>query len=512
MSSFDELVGRDPSAALERACSLQSSGGAAHDPRVTTWAMIWQAEALQRLGDAFGSALLVRRVLELADDLPREIIVRASWLLARVYTDVANYPTALEHALDAAAALDDDVSRLVQTRVLIKVADLLGFLGNLSEARIWYGRAETLATGDASLHQLVINNQTYGEMAAGKVERAEAGVLRLIEVSNTYACVLDARSLDTIARVYLLSNQFEKARVAAQMAISAAAQQKSRNPEDFPEHFFTLATTQRLSGDMMAAANLREARACLIAEENGDLRARLLQEEAEILAAQGSFRAAFVAHKAFHEVDRQLVSHKREFQVRARHALYETTAARSDAANFRAEARRDPLTGLPNRLHINEHVPLLLDQSHRAGLFFAAAILDVDHFKAVNDHFSHEVGDNVLVAVAKILKRAAEEDSYFVSRLGGEEFLVLISVDTREGVLWLVEKLRRRIERHDWSALVLDRVITISAGVAFAAVSDGQTELLRNADNQLYKAKTLGRNQVSALPAPSVRDVDDIGS
>lgn len=503
LEGLEDLVGSDPAAALARARQLSLEADVAGDV-VTAWsARTWQAEALQRLGETSAAAALVAELRAADVVLPAEVTVRAAWILARIFTDVGDHVTALEHVLEATGGLDDTVPLRVRIRVLIKVADVLDELGSLDEARTWYGRAEALADGDGQLHMLVVNNLAYSEFLARNAPEAQHAADRLQELAQRYDRPLNANALDTVARIHLLRGDDEVAAQVARTAVAANAAMDSKNADDLPVLLLTLAVAQRRLGDLEGAAGtLAQAQQFLDLEDFGDLRADLLEERAELLAQQGDFEAAFAAHKAFHAADKELLSLRREAQARARQSLYEATAARQEAELFREQARRDPLTGLWNRLHVDEVLPGLVDGAASSGGCLAAALLDLDHFKSVNDTFSHEVGDEVLRVVAGLFADAAAEagGGSFAARLGGEEFLLVVLTPGPVPAFDVVEAVRRSVEVHDWSATTPGRGVTVSAGIAFATRDCTKTTLLARADALLYAAKAAGRNLVEVEP------------
>lgn len=167
---------------------------------------------------------------------------------------------------------------------------------------------------------------------------------------------------------------------------------------------------------------------------------------------------------------------------------------RTLARELEADVRRDPLTGLGNRRELERRWPELLAQAAAQGTPLAVAMLDLDHFKQVNDFRGHAVGDRVLVALAELLRshtRAAD----LVARMGGEEFLLALSDTSPERALEVCERLREQVAHHDWSALAPGLQVTISTGLACSPPSDSGM-LIEYADAALYRAKAAGRNRV----------------
>ncbi|MEZ0165952.1 diguanylate cyclase [Kineococcus sp. LSe6-4] len=504
LADLDDLVGRDPAPAAARARDIAARAAALGDVVSLALARVGEAEAVQRAGDPAGAADIVTRLLQEVDAGTRgaEATARASWVLCRVFRDLGDRSTALEHALDAVAVCTEAVPRRVRIRVLLMVADLLDELGGVEDARTWYRRAEELAVGDGTLHLRVVNNRAYSELDRGDAEAARRELDLLDRLGVQYGLPLNANILDTVARVQLLCGELAEAEASARAAVATSAAMDAKNADDEPVYLLTLAIVLRSRGDASAAAEvLAQARAACTGAGFRTVRAQLLAEQAEVHAALGDHRAAFETHKEFYAADRELLSEQREAQARARQAMFETDVARAEAARYREEARRDALTGLRNRLFVDEKLPALVEEFAHGGPAVSAVLFDLDHFKSVNDTFSHEAGDEVLRLTAGILERVAADvpqGSAFAARLGGEEFLLVLTGGAEGVAAGLAERVRRTVAGFDWSGVTAGRGITVSAGVAVLADGGDKTSLLSAADARLYAAKAGGRNQVRA--------------
>jgi len=122
-------------------------------------------------------------------------------------------------------------------------------------------------------------------------------------------------------------------------------------------------------------------------------------------------------------------------------------------------------------------------------------LIDVDHFKQVNDRFSHGVGDEVLRQLASIM-RANCRQRELAARLGGEEFVVIVESADEADIARVAERLRAAVERFDWSSVRAGLQVTVSVGVARPSEVAAGPELLAVADRRLYAAKRAGRNRV----------------
>jgi diguanylate cyclase (GGDEF)-like protein len=157
----------------------------------------------------------------------------------------------------------------------------------------------------------------------------------------------------------------------------------------------------------------------------------------------------------------------------------------------------DPLTGLPNTRFMFMHLTRELARADRLKTEVSLLVMDLDHFKTINDTFGHGKGDDVLAAVGAVAASTVRA-SDFVGRFGGEEFAVVLPDTDRTGGLEAAEKLRAAIA--DISIPGLDRRITASFGVAVLPDDAGEPELLlRAADRALYAAKGAGRDRVETI-------------
>jgi diguanylate cyclase (GGDEF)-like protein len=165
---------------------------------------------------------------------------------------------------------------------------------------------------------------------------------------------------------------------------------------------------------------------------------------------------------------------------------------------LRTLTRRDPLTGLGNRRSLEEDLVAVADRMRRYGHRCSVAMLDIDHFKAYNDEYGHQRGDEVLQSVARaLLALSRVGDMYY--RYGGEEFLCLYPEQTAAGALVAVERLRVSIGELAFphGAALDGRFLTLSAGIAEVdADFPDPHAAVGAADRAMYEAKRLGRNRV----------------
>jgi two-component system cell cycle response regulator len=176
---------------------------------------------------------------------------------------------------------------------------------------------------------------------------------------------------------------------------------------------------------------------------------------------------------------------------------------RAQAEQLKELSIRDPLTGLYNRRYFDQHAALMFAQARRYSHRLCIALIDLDHFKRVNDRFSHAVGDEVLRRVAGLLAEGVRE-SDLLARYGGEELVVAFYQCSSADAAAVCERLRRSVEEHSWREVHPDLRVTLSVGLSGDSLPGTPEELLGEADLQLYRAKGSGRNRVCLLPPPSV--------
>ena len=162
---------------------------------------------------------------------------------------------------------------------------------------------------------------------------------------------------------------------------------------------------------------------------------------------------------------------------------------------IREMAIRDELTGLYNRRHVMELLDYEKNRSSRGGGLFCLAMLDVDHFKNVNDTYGHLAGDAVLQTIATTMKTTMRNTEY-CARYGGEEFLIVLTQTNINGALIGAERVRTNIEKIPFPDIGSDFKITVSIGLSEYKMREYVDNIIARADEALYRAKKGGRNRV----------------
>jgi two-component system, cell cycle response regulator len=347
---------------------------------------------------------------------------------------------------------------------------------------------------EAGFETLAIAALHAGEVALGRelVARAQAAEREDIpdeRLELAIACALLARedgataaaaaALEAAAALHTAATQGLSLRVHC--AVQRTLSQLHEARGDAGAALRALRTWQGLSEERARFASRARYQAAALQTELLTLRQKLDEKDAQR-------RTTERAHAELAAINQQL-SHK----------IGEVQALQ---AALQQQATRDALTGLFNRRHLNDTLPSLWAAAQRDGRPLALAIIDLDHFKQVNDDFGHDAGDRLLAGFGRLLESGLRR-SDVACRYGGEEFCVLMP-GTEAGAAR--RKLARLLERWRSEALLLGA--RSGAGTSFSAgVADSQCAsaspqaLLKSADDELLRAKREGRNQVRVAPA-----------
>lgn len=156
---------------------------------------------------------------------------------------------------------------------------------------------------------------------------------------------------------------------------------------------------------------------------------------------------------------------------------------------------RDSLTGLLKHSYIKEHLAAELERAARDGSHVCAVVLDIDNFKSVNDTHGHQVGDLVIRTIATVLRQRLRPFDG-IGRLGGEEFLIVLSNCSADHALAIMDEVSLRVAEIEFAGNARHFRVTFSAGIAESAPSTLPADLLAAADKAMYRGKLLGRNRI----------------
>lgn len=412
------------------------------------------------------------------------------------------------------AALSDRPS--VQGWADLRLAQVNLVLGHAQEADALFAKAMAcgLSQADTALQFSVLHNRTWPVMDAlrqGKppMDDEVHGALQLLEQAQGLADRdgnVNSQGICWLNRARALQGLGQTA-LAAELAAKAAETGRVHRLTQMMVGAETLITEWRLAqGEATAALpsllRLRES----LSEDDfiGQVEVlrlivlahrQLRQFELALDAQEWLHRLRIQQVQARSDLQSWLMLHEHELvqeRTRAQRAELNVEIERLRAAQWQAEAHHDVLTGLMNRRFFELQLPDLLGRAMEGGRPLQAVMVDVDHFKKINDVHGHDVGDRVLRDLGGLL-RAQVRPSDLPFRLGGEEFLVLMPDTDGAQAALVSERLRLAVEANDWAAVTPGLRVTASLGLA--PLTAGHTPL-GDADAALYRAKAQGRNRV----------------
>ncbi|GAB1643595.1 diguanylate cyclase [Krasilnikovia sp. MM14-A1259] len=485
---------------LAAAVELERQAEGLGDELLVARARLCRANLLMRTGDIAPAARQVYEIHEWAiAHGDRRLQSRSHLACANVERLFGDLAKNLEHTLSAVELLDETATPFMQVWHRTKLADALSISGAMDAARPRYRQAEELARelGMPQRLAILLNNWAYAELAAGEFALAREVAGRLQEHAAAHGIDLDPTALDTIGAIQIGNGQYAEAEQTMLTCIALHDAGQCDAADDLADYFLTLARAQRgLGSTDQAQENLNASRTLCTERDLHEVLVRVYQEQAELHSARGEHAEAFEMYKTFHAAHESLRSKQREAHAQARQAIFETAEAREEAERFREQARRDPLTGLRNRRYVDEELPGLI----AADPDLTVAIVDLDYFKRINDQLSHDVGDQVLVQVAKLLETelAVAVPDGFAARLGGEEFLMVLPRTAVAAATERLDGIRQAVRSYAWPQITGALPVTISIGVAgvHEAPDLSQPALLSTADRNLYIAKRAGRDRV----------------
>ena len=321
----------------------------------------------------------------------------------------------------------------------------------------------------------------------GRAAGATPLVERLHAVSAQTGVALNSTMLDTIASVYLDTGELSRAEsIALQMLDPATVEAEARAR---PEAMLTLARIRRRQDRPDQALDLvQQAERLARHRRLPELTATATMDKARLLAAKNDHKGAYDALSESYATWVKVRNGDAEARAASLHALFETEQARQRSARFEQLAERDALTGLWNRRHLDRVLPGLLLRSEATTAPLSLAILDVDHFKRINDQRGHLTGDATLTRLGELLQQLLPEPGY-IARLGGEEFVLVMPNTDPAAAYTVCEAARVMIAEQQWDPITDGLPVTVSIGVATAAHPSTVSAVLSAADAALYRAK-----------------------
>jgi diguanylate cyclase (GGDEF)-like protein len=463
---------------------------AATDQRTADLGRLLRADLDNRNGRVSEGVAEAQRLLATSDD--RLVRAHAHAVVAGGLWRIGDNVEAVRHAFSASRMTtgEDPLALRVDHAVILALQINDQLIGSMSHQEFQWAQELADATGLPSLVLANLNNWAWCSYSHGELETAVALTERMRRHSELTGEPLNASSADTVARILLETGHPQEAMAVVEQAIEGAA------PTDFdaiPTALLTLAEIQHRGGDLRAAVHTLERCREITERDNlQDAGAVALRMLADCHAGLGDFKAAYQEMVDFHELWTVRRSEKSEVMARVTQAQFAVDEARRTTEEFREMAERDALTGLWNRRRSDAELAALLGTAERLKPT-CVAILDLDHFKQINDTYSHAIGDEVLRRVAEVLRAVPGH----AGRHGGEEFILILPGDLGAAGP-ICEQIRTAMRAYDWSTITDGLTVSTSIGVTALRPEDDALTVVRRADDLLYAAKRGGRDRVIA--------------
>jgi len=477
-----------------------------------------------RLGEFEASVrhgLLALEYLTDSGDLLGQSTVHCT--LALAFHETALEEPALGHVLGALEAARACGSRTAEFWALSRSSMVHQALGD-AERSVELGRqalalADTLDDPEAQFAARNNLGDACLEIARAQRARGEDATVALKDgVALTKDAVAAAVShghafYETIARTNLVgflieTGEYADARRQALRSKTIATTNGYRNLA--VNNDAQLAEVARAEGRIdLACAMMNAQLADPSVAEDAALKVRLHRDLYEMHRAAGRFEQALTHHEDLHVLMLDLTRQTAGLQSRmlinsleieqARHeaqrSQLEAEMQRIRAEELDEQANTDPLTRLPNRRALDRQLPEMMSFARSRSEPLCAVMIDMDHFKEVNDEHGHAAGDRVLTTMATILG-SATRDSDLAVRVGGEEFLLVLGNTTLDQAVRICERILGEVRGHRWDTVASGLHCTASVGVALLKQGESVSRWLGRADAALYEAKAAGRNRV----------------
>lgn len=445
--------------------------------------------------------------------------------LGLIFHDPYDSAQALTYYLDALARSEAVSDRRIRLVLLGNLGELYGELGDLDKALLYTQQSLELSKAIGSLHTLGISLEGVGILHArqGDAHKASTFYHRALAIREQIGDVQgQASALRQLANAHALMAEREQALAYFKQSLALARQIEHRYTEaevlnDLGTFYVDSGQPKKAESYFRDALKLAQAMGLTqLVRDVAEALYRLHKAEGNAESALAHFEqvynaslklsdevglrrtqmllAQFELERAKQETE---IARLRNVELAQANALLEVNARENAELlkELKRQANEDALTSLPNRRSFSETLERSFAQAARHGQPLAVALADIDNFKAINDHFSHAVGDAVLKMVAELLQRTLREGDVS-ARFGGEEFALAFPETAEPQARLVCERVRVAVETYDWTSLRVGLKVTLSVGVS-SDTRGGAEKMLARADARLYRAKRTGKNCVA---------------
>jgi diguanylate cyclase (GGDEF)-like protein len=455
-------------------------------------------DMLSRPEEALPTGLKANQLAEKIGD--KYLIGSIQSLLGRIYWHIDDLATSMDYYLKALNLVQSEKHPDLEVSLINGLGLVQYGLENYPEALAYFKTCLAKASeGDLTGQADANNNIAYVLHILGRdPEALEYGLAALALFNRLGTSVGKMETLHSLGAIYFALAQDDQALTFLQQGIELSRQTNSQLLEI--SYVREICRIRQFRGELDQAE--QELRLALQTAEaiNSLTNISLLHESLAALYKQKEdYQSALDHFEAYHATFKKIFNDKSNRRVKNLEILHQVEITRQQANLYRELAGTDFLTGLANRRHFLEIAEAAWQQVNSEHGQLAIVMLDVDHFKHVNDQYGHKIGDEVLSAVAACIKKSLRQDD-LAGRYGGEEFIVLLLGTAPTQCVNIAERIRLAVGQ---LAIQIDEAmvrVTISLGLAYFNHERvlPLDDLTKGADLALYSAKQQGRNRVVA--------------
>ncbi|HMD90831.1 MAG TPA: diguanylate cyclase [Anaerolineaceae bacterium] len=480
---------------------------------------------LGRLAISSGSfGLALTRLLEaykLLQELSAPVLLmEATHAIGWAHNSLGNYAESfdfLSKALNISRELENHQK---EADILTSLGTVYSAEGHHAQAIEAFQRALELQEGQeiSRARGVTLNNLALTQILANlkddALDNALAGLKIAYEINQPS---LQASILDTLGQVYLARGDLQQAEETLYKCLEIAKTEGLEHTE--MEAMVNLGQVYYRQGRLEQTRKQNDATLKLAHQRQLNVyRYKSHEMLAKLYEEQGDYKNSLQHYKEFHATMEQALAESTNYRLDNLKILHKVETSRKEAEILKLQnnaleqeinehvrdqleleklATIDPLTGLINRGHFFTLGEYEFEKARQLQTLFSIILLDIDHFKLINDTYNHSTGDRVLIVLAKLLINHARKGD-IVCRYGGEEFVILLPNSNLTASLDVAERLRQEFSNYPIELGQNLIKITSSFGVAQVLMEDADlAAVLARADHGLYRAKSGGRNRVS---------------
>ena len=416
----------------------------------------------------------------------RQNEMRALQNIGVIYFELEAYTEALEYFQKAAEILKDAADKHTYALTLLNIGRTFHKLDDSDDALAFMQESLALMTHleDTSGVSYALDALGKTLLDLGRLEESEAYLKRSLEIQRSLNDTKgETESCLNFGELYLNQGSYENAIMYFERGLELATK-ISLKAETYRAHRGLARAYKAVNQFEKVAEHL---------EQYIHVKDSLFSDNSD---------QRFQALRVQYEVDKT-EKEKEIYRLKNVELAEMNSKLQALSEKLERQAIEDPLTGLYNRRHFESVLSNTYKRSFRHEETMSVMICDIDNFKQVNDHFSHAVGDEVLIQISQIFKDCIRETDT-VARYGGEEFVILFPRADASSTKSICDRIRNATEQHPWHLVHPDLKVTISIGLCDDTTLGSGESMIARADDALYEVKNNGKNQVQVWQPKAV--------